>query len=634
VLKALEQGMRNHELVNTAMVVQIADLKSGGVSKLLRDLCDKKLAAYERGPRYDGYRLTNLGYDYLAFNWLQNRKVMTAVGSQIGIGKESQILHCTDESGRHLVLKIHRLGRTCFKKLKEKRDYHAGRHMSWIYLSRVSASKEFAYMQALHARGFPVPLPVDTNRHCVVMELVPGWRLSKVEKALSDIPLLYSQLMQIIVDLANHGVVHGDFNEFNIIILDDNRPVVIDFPQLVSTNHVNAKWYFDRDVACVKTFFSRHFHYESELAPDFDTDVKKEFSLDGLIKASGYDKTVAKYEATVAKLREAGDLETRDSDEEDGDESDDGSEEEAAADDAKYVDIEAEARNTDDDQAEFNGNSDTDTADEVDDEDVGGVSDEGLSGNVSEDDEGEKKEVNLATAEGLTLPLQRFLQLEHEKQLNASRHDSDSDDNLDDNVESVTNETNIASVSRQNRISSKSRQKLSLEAINEHEVSESFARGVCLAEKQHTGEDDEKEESDEDDAASVASTKSKGRRRHAVLTAAQREQRNATYRAITAAAAQRAELARAGKEAEPLRDMLEAAQEGDDRLTAVSFRSAHSHSALSIRSYALSDLSRLESKQVSKKALRAKGEASADKRKRKENQTNIRQSMACQDVWG
>jgi RIO kinase 2 len=67
------------------------------------------------------------------------------------------------------------LGRTCFRNLKEKRDYHGRRHKAgWLYLSRISATKEYAYMVALSKRDFPVPKPIDVNRHCVLMELVDG----------------------------------------------------------------------------------------------------------------------------------------------------------------------------------------------------------------------------------------------------------------------------------------------------------------------------------------------------------------------------------------------------------------------------------------------------------------------------
>ena len=122
----------------------------------------------------------------------------------------------TEVDVEQLCLKLHRLGRTCFRKvswilypvperswgypvktsvykqtlltkfifltkIREKRDYHKGRkQMSWIYLSRISATKEFAYMKALYDRGFPVPRPIDFNRHIVVMELVDGLTLQQV----------------------------------------------------------------------------------------------------------------------------------------------------------------------------------------------------------------------------------------------------------------------------------------------------------------------------------------------------------------------------------------------------------------------------------------------------------------------
>ena len=41
--------------------------------------------------KYDGYRLTTLGYDYLAVNTFIKRDLIKAVGRQIGTGKESDI---------------------------------------------------------------------------------------------------------------------------------------------------------------------------------------------------------------------------------------------------------------------------------------------------------------------------------------------------------------------------------------------------------------------------------------------------------------------------------------------------------------------------------------------------------------
>lgn len=118
-------------------------------------------------------------------------------------------------------MKLHRLGRTSFRAVKSKRDYLRHRNsFSWLYLSRLAALKEYAFMkvflldahschisksnsctnlvqyfslgtaiciifyfyfcvheQALGEHGFPVPDAVDCNRHCVIMSLIPGYPL-------------------------------------------------------------------------------------------------------------------------------------------------------------------------------------------------------------------------------------------------------------------------------------------------------------------------------------------------------------------------------------------------------------------------------------------------------------------------
>ncbi|XP_015440361.1 PREDICTED: serine/threonine-protein kinase RIO2 [Dufourea novaeangliae] len=252
VLTAIEMGMKNHELVPASLAAQIANLRYGGVHKLMRELCKHRLLSYERGKHYDGYRLRN-----------------------------------------SVCLKLHRLGRTCFRNIKGKRDYHQHRKsVSWLYLSRISATREFAYMKALYDRGFPVPKPIDLNRHCVLMELVEGGPLCGVYQV-NDVESLYDELMNIIVKLGNHGVIHGDFNEFNVMITNDGKPIIIDFPQMISTEHIDGKMHFERDVNCVRDFFRRRFAYESELFPTFE-DISREDCIDAEIKASGLTKQMEK----------------------------------------------------------------------------------------------------------------------------------------------------------------------------------------------------------------------------------------------------------------------------------------------------------------------------------------------------
>lgn len=289
VLTAVEMGMKNHEIVPCSLIASIASLKHGGCNKVLRELVKHKLIAWERTKTVQGYRLTNAGYDYLALKTLSSRQVIESVGNQMGVGKESDIYIVANEEGQQFALKLHRLGRTSFRNLKNKRDYHKHRHnVSWLYLSRLSAMKEFAYMKALYERKFPVPKPVDYNRHAVIMELINGYPLCQIHHV-EDPASVYDEAMELIVKLGNHGLIHGDFNEFNLMLDKDDHITMIDFPQMVSTSHPNAEWYFDRDVKCIREFFMKRFGYESELYPAF-SDIRREDSLDVEVSASGYTK--------------------------------------------------------------------------------------------------------------------------------------------------------------------------------------------------------------------------------------------------------------------------------------------------------------------------------------------------------
>ncbi|KAL9251585.1 Serine/threonine-protein kinase rio2-like protein [Drosera capensis] len=243
VLTAVELGMRNHEIVPVELVDRIAVLRYGGTYKVLKNLLRHKLLHHDC-TKYDGYRLTYLGYDFLAIKTLVNRGVITGVGRQIGVGKESDIFEVEkreEEVSKIMVMKLHRLGRVSFRAVKSKRDYL--RHRSsynWLYLSRLAALKEFTFMKALKDHGFPAPSAIDCNRHCVIMDLVPGYPLVQV-KQLQNPEVVFETIIGLIVRLAEHGLIHCDFNEFNIMIDDDENVTMIDFPQMVSVNHKNAQ---------------------------------------------------------------------------------------------------------------------------------------------------------------------------------------------------------------------------------------------------------------------------------------------------------------------------------------------------------------------------------------------------------
>merc|ERR1719489_671884 len=117
------------------------------------------------------------------------------------------------------------------------------------------------------------------------MDLVNGHTLQQA----TDVPdpaVLYDKLIKLLLKFANHGVIHGDFNEFNIMLDSATAdPIIIDFPQMVSTLHPDAKQLFDRDVNCLRDFFRRRFGFESAEAPP---------ALDAEISASGITREMEK----------------------------------------------------------------------------------------------------------------------------------------------------------------------------------------------------------------------------------------------------------------------------------------------------------------------------------------------------
>lgn len=69
VLTAVELGQRNHEIVPVPLIDSIAGLKHGGTYRCLKTLLRHKLLHHDH-TKYDGFRLTYLGYDFLAIRAL------------------------------------------------------------------------------------------------------------------------------------------------------------------------------------------------------------------------------------------------------------------------------------------------------------------------------------------------------------------------------------------------------------------------------------------------------------------------------------------------------------------------------------------------------------------------------------
>ncbi|KAF4342193.1 atypical RIO RIO2 kinase [Fusarium beomiforme] len=358
VLTAVEMGSKNHELVPTSLIEKISRLRggAGSVHKSISALAKVGLIARVKEAKYDGYRLTYGGLDYLALHTHAKRKDVYSVGNRIGVGKESDIMIVADHSGTQRVLKIHRLGRISFRTVKSNRDYLKNRQSgSWMYLSRLAAMKEFAFMKALREEGFPVPEPIAQSRHTIVMSLIDAFPLRQIAEV-PDPASLYGDLIALILRLAKQGLIHGDFNEFNILVKENRtkseegggtltlEPVIIDFPQMVSMEHQNAEMYFDRDVNCIKRFFERRFHFVPTEPGPFFKQAKKTVGKDGVkrldatVEASGFTKKMLKdLEAAIKEKGDQAAQHSGDEDDEDEDNDEDEENESSEVDEAGHV---------------------------------------------------------------------------------------------------------------------------------------------------------------------------------------------------------------------------------------------------------------------------------------------------------
>ncbi|KAK8042765.1 RIO1 family protein [Apiospora phragmitis] len=338
VLAAVEQGTKNHDLVPTAVIEKLSRLRGGpsSVSKSISALAKTSLIGRVKEAKYDGYRLTYGGIDYLALRHYAQQNVVYSVGTRVGVGKESDIMMVADHAGTQKILKIHRLGRISFRTVKSNRDYlrksrGQGQGGSWMYLSKLAAMKEYAFMKALREEGFDVPEPIAQSRHTIVMAFVDSFPLRQVSEV-GDPAGLYADLIGLILRLAKYGLIHGDFNEFNILIREERStsrnetkgteeetikvtPVLIDFPQMVSMEHANAEMYFDRDPG----------PYFKDAKKTVGKDGARR--LDAAVEASGFTKKMLKdLEAAVAEqlARRGEEGEDADAVEEEDDDDDEG----------------------------------------------------------------------------------------------------------------------------------------------------------------------------------------------------------------------------------------------------------------------------------------------------------------------
>ncbi len=256
ILLALERLMRRYRGVPLEVLKSATKFSESELSYRLGRLMAMDMVRYEKTP-YEGYALVFNGYDSLALHSLTRRGTVQALGTLIGVGKESEVYEAMGLGV--VVLKFHRVGQRSFQSARVKRGYMPDSgHCPWIFASSNSAKMEYDALKTLHP-AVSVPLPIDQNRHVVAMSFVPGVNLSRATVAEPEIIL--DEILDNVREAYRLGIIHGDLSEFNVMV-DERQCWLIDWPQWVETAHPNAGEILNRDIENILQYFKRKYGLE------------------------------------------------------------------------------------------------------------------------------------------------------------------------------------------------------------------------------------------------------------------------------------------------------------------------------------------------------------------------------------
>lgn len=225
---------------------------------------------------------------YESLKILYHQAMITDVLSMVKGGKEASVYRCLAHDSiddQFLAAKVYRP--RMFRNLRNDKMYREGReiltetgrpvdardvrtiraigkksaygqqvaHTSWLM-------HEFNAMQTLYQAGADVPEPVAAGENVILMtyigdELMPAPPLHTVELMPEEVQPLFDNTMRNIRLMLEHGMIHGDLSEYNILYWQ-GKIILIDFPQVVDVEtNSHAEEILKRDIERVCQYFNQ-----------------------------------------------------------------------------------------------------------------------------------------------------------------------------------------------------------------------------------------------------------------------------------------------------------------------------------------------------------------------------------------
>lgn len=265
ILRLLDRLLPQYEYVPVEVIERRTKVPPKVLARRLDKLHKLKVIARSPAPRL-GYRLTYLGLDCLAIRTLVDRNIITHLGPQIGMGKESEIYLAKNAEGNVVALKLYKIGRVSFQKVVRVRDYLAD-EVNWLLRSKVAAEREYKALLDLRKYTKYVPEVYGWNRHAVVTEFINGIELYRYREAKDPLGMLQRILEVVRIAYNDVGIVHGDLSEYNVIVDVESGeiPYIIDWPQYVYRDDPRSIELLRRDTYYIIKFFKRRYGVELDV---------------------------------------------------------------------------------------------------------------------------------------------------------------------------------------------------------------------------------------------------------------------------------------------------------------------------------------------------------------------------------
>ena len=153
------------------------------------------------------------------------------------------------------------------RKSRENRAMRTRTAFGKELISGLWAFAEFQTLVRLWEEGLPVPYPVQLSDDEMLMEFIgapdgsAAPRLTQTRPEHAVLPLLFEQLREAMVHLAELGWAHGDLSPYNVLLEgegDASRLVIIDWPQIVDViGNPHGPEFLERDAHNMAQWFTR-----------------------------------------------------------------------------------------------------------------------------------------------------------------------------------------------------------------------------------------------------------------------------------------------------------------------------------------------------------------------------------------